>query len=166
MNGFSNIVRHTPDAHYHGNPVLIPPIVLPRSTFVECLEYNYNRVPTSPAWYEDVVEDILDAFVYHECVLPFEKALRVFKGACRLRQGDKYERIKLSPRAVSDGADDNNGLEGLGYRDDGRSKRRRTTHLEVTAPAKVMSNAADANDEALALSCREGIMRRSCRTTP
>jgi hypothetical protein len=81
-----NIIRHSPQVLYHGNPVLILVlIVLSRSMLVEWLDYNYIDLP-SPTWYEDMVEDVLNAFVYRECIPTFEMASRVSKmrvGYCR-----------------------------------------------------------------------------------
>jgi hypothetical protein len=66
-------------------------------------------------------------------------------------QGDKYKGFTLTQRVISSVVSDFNAPADKGYEDNGRSKRRKTTPTEVTAPAKVVYNVPDVNDKALAV---------------
>jgi hypothetical protein len=66
-------------------------------------------------------------------------------------QGDKYKGFTLTQRVISSVVSDFNAPADKGYEDNGRSKRRKTTPTEVTAPAKVVYNVPDVNDMALAV---------------
>jgi hypothetical protein len=146
-----NIIRHSPQVLYHGNPVrMLLLIVLPHSMLVEFLDYNSIDLP-SPTWYKDMVEDVLDAFVYHECIPTFEPASRIFKDAYWLLQGDKYERLTLPQGVVTSVIGDYNAPVGERNVDNGRSKRRKKTPTDDIALGKVLSNDPGVKDEALAL---------------
>jgi hypothetical protein len=125
-------------------------IVLLRSMLVKRLESYYIDL-SSPTWYEDVVGDVLVAFVYHECISTLELAPKVFEDACWLLQGDKYKRLTLPEQVVSSVVGDYNATVGEGKEDNGRSKRRKTSPTEITALAKVVPNAPDVDDEVVAL---------------
>ncbi|KAF2029717.1 hypothetical protein EK21DRAFT_89502 [Setomelanomma holmii] len=100
------IIRVSPQVLYPGNPILILLFtILPRKIILKHLAAVSISVPAN--WYEDMVQDALDAFVYLEVMPSFEVAFRTFTEACQLLQGSESEGIELSHGSFeSDGPGD------------------------------------------------------------
>ena len=155
------IIARSPHVLYHGHPVLMIVLtILPPS---RCVQYLADAgISVSPSWYNDMVEDMLTAFVYRGLMPSMRLAYRTFVDVAGMLQGSKQEDITLSHglKMVLEGQ---NTWDIIVDEKEPARKRRQTCLPQGTAVAGIRSSEVVLDDEAVAFAYNAGLEEKDVR---